>query len=101
VSADTVDDLHAAEDTASSLAAVAADLAGRIAAFDAECAAAEHTDTGTAWQLLHEIRADLGSMSAVWRDYCRPTCGADGDPASDECPDDCCGCPCGHAALTT
>lgn len=33
-----------------------------------------------------------------WDSYCRPTCGAEGDPLSEECEEGgTCGCPCGHA----
>ena len=98
MSIDTVDDLHAAEDTASSFAATAAELAERIDRFDEECAAAEHTDTDAAWRLFRDIAAELRSVAAIWSHYCRPTCGAEGDPASTDCEDDCCGCPCGHTA---
>ena len=42
-------------------------LAQKIKWFDADCAAAEHIDTGDAWTLLYEARkllADVGRMGA-------------------------------------
>lgn len=88
MSNDSVDDLHAAEDFAGM--AVAA-LERLLAAID--------------FQLAY-LRADLDPLAGArsnargvvgaWGFYCRPTCGAEGDPDSDECDDDTCGCPCGH-----
>jgi hypothetical protein len=85
MSADTVDDLHQAEDLAGTLAGILDRLITAGALND-------HPDLASA--------AITGR--AAWADYCRPTCGAEGDPAAAEetCEDpECCGCPCGHGDL--
>lgn len=40
-------------------------LAQRIKWFDADCAAAEHTDTGDAWTLLDEARELLAAVGRI------------------------------------
>lgn len=84
MSADSVDDLHAAEDMAGTLAAALERL----------------LDTARGY---NPLIADAGVMAKVrlaeWEKFCRPTCGAHGDPevADGECEyPDTCGCPCGH-----
>lgn len=82
MSADTVDDLHAAEDMAGTFA----NLLDRIVK-------AGHLN-GDADLASHAISA-VAQMAG----YCRPTCGAEGDPEG-ECDSgdpSTCGCPCRHA----
>lgn len=92
MSNDTVDDLHAAEDYAGSLAAALEELLAltRDVAIDAAVTAGLDLDRYRA------TRARGVALVDGWGDYCRPTCGAEGDPDSGECTDDTCGCPCGH-----
>jgi hypothetical protein len=75
---DLVDDLHAAEDMASVLAAALRYVNDNV-----------RDDTPEMWSRVEVALAG-------WAEYCRPSCGANGDPLSDECDDDTCGCPCGH-----
>jgi len=37
-------------------------LIGKVRAFDAQCKAGEHTDTGQAWELLHLIELGLNAL---------------------------------------
>lgn len=84
---DTVDDLHAAEEAASAAVPMLEELlelAPRLATRRADV----HT--------LARLVGRAEQLVASWEAYCRPSCGAEGDKASTECPDDTCGCPCGH-----
>lgn len=86
MSADSVDDLHAAEDMAGTLAAALERL----------------LDTARGYNpLVNEGEAGTTAKARLveWDSYCRPTCGAEGDPveAEETCDEpDTCGCPCGH-----
>lgn len=86
MSLDTVDDLLAAEEAAGSLAAA---LAALLEASPLPNTTSIPTEYG---------RARSGALALVsgWSQYCRPTCGAEGDAHSDACSDPTCGCPCGH-----
>lgn len=48
---------------------------------------------------IAEIRAGLVAIATSRDGHCRPNCGAEGDPDSDECDDDTCGCPCNHTGI--
>lgn len=85
MSDDTVDDLHAAED-----------FAGRAVAALAELLAIPLATGRANLSRLIDGTSSAKAVVAFWESYCRPTCGAEGDPDSEECDDDC-GCPCGHA----
>lgn len=97
MSTDTVDDLHHAEDMASS--AIDA-LERMVAAF---------TPPDGEWVRDAELQALTHGRRVItwWVNYCRPTCGwRDNDsdlPPDERCesggPDDC-GCPCGHHIKT-
>lgn len=87
MSDDTVDDLHGAEDFAGSCVAVLEEIVREF-----------HDPSGPG------AMDGLVSRAAVlvdgWVSYCRPSCGAHGDPEFEDCSeDDCCGCPCGHRDL--
>lgn len=87
MSADIVDDLHAAEDAASTLAFQLA------AVLDADA----HNNVPPAYR--HETQLAARATLATWQTYCRPTCQAYGD--ANACEDDdpeCCGCPCDHGS---
>lgn len=87
MSMDTVDDLHFAEDTASSA----------VAALDQLLAAlAEHRPTILRDDLdpLAGAISNARAVVAGWPGFCRPTCRFLDEG---ECADgDCCGCPCDH-----
>ena len=74
MSADSVDDLHYAEDIIGTLRAALR----KVVDID---------DAGDLTDLIDEIRPALDEAEA----YCRPTCG---HLDFGECHDDCCGCPC-------
>lgn len=87
---DTADDLHEAEDLALGLAQHAA----VVVEFGTEH---PWTGLGDAPGPVRDAINALVPLVTQAGNYCRPTCGAEGDPASEECDDDTCGCPCGHA----
>ena len=78
MSADTVDDLHAAEDAAGALA-----RSGRVV-----------LDAWESGDLAGAVQG-LAVHVEAWEQYCRPTCRW---RSEGECRDDpgSCGCPCGH-----
>lgn len=91
MSADTVDDLHVAEDGW----ATAVALLGRVANFAVERPWTGLADAG-GYEEFRTLLSAIHVGAAALDGYCRPTCGAEGDPDSDECGDDTCGCACGH-----
>lgn len=82
LSADTIDDLHDAEDRIGQLTSA---LGRLIAAYEV-----------AAW-LSPDVIATVKALATST--YCRPSCGADGPRAACEADDDC-GCPC-HASEDT
>lgn len=85
MSADSVDDIHAAEDFAGAAVACLVKLRNLIVALP--------TETVGARACVSEALA----LIASWESYCRPTCQADGDPDFEDCDEgEYCGCPCGH-----
>lgn len=99
MSDDTVDDLHAAEDMASSLAAVLEellDLTRDTLVDNALTSRLASLDGAERVEQYRKARAVAVARVQEQADYCRPTCGAEGDADSDACTDDTCGCPCGH-----
>ncbi len=81
MSADIVDDLHAAED-----------MSGLMAVHLSELLAVDVF----APVMGEELTSTTNLCRALWDEYCRPSCGAQGDPDSEACDDAFCGCPCGH-----
>lgn len=79
MSADTVDDLHAAE----GFAGLAVEMIQELLK-DPDCP--------------EPARKRLAWLVSLWGDYCRPTCGAEGDVNADTCQEgpETCGCPCCH-----
>jgi hypothetical protein len=80
--ADTVDDLHVAENHAGGLALHALVV---VIAWES----GDHHDLATAIEAL-EARAGR------WVNYCRPTCQFKTEGKCQECDPESCGCPCGH-----
>ncbi len=82
MSADTVDDLHEVEDAWGACTSLLADMLS---------AGLGNPDLNALWGRARQLVMDRAT-------YCRPTCGADGDPTFEGCEEgDSCGCPCGHA----
>ncbi len=90
MSTDTVDDLHEAEDLAMALAHHAKKVIDFAAAYP-------WTGLDDAPDEVRDALAQLGAFVERAETYCRPSCGAEGEPDSDECENnDWCGCRCGH-----
>lgn len=87
--ADTVDDLHAAEDMAGSFAAALAALL-----------AATPDRRVNAYAPLRQAAETGRARVEEWGDYCRPTCQFRANGECDDDPDTC-GCPCNHEAKDT
>lgn len=84
MSADTIDDLRAAEEQARALGSA---LRRALAAVD--------TDDDVGDEYGGALDAACEAVAA-WDSYCRPTCGyRDTGACADDDPDSC-GCPCGH-----
>ena len=79
MSMDSVDDLEHAEDMIGSLGSTLKEI---LLAGEQE------------QELPVRRLVDAAELVKVWESYCRPTCRAEGEADSDECLDDCCGCPC-------
>ena len=79
---DTVDDLHAAEDFASTAVAVLAELL--------------EVDSRTSPADVDHMLADARMVVEHWATYCRPTCNPNDDGDHDEVCEEgpTCGCPC-------
>lgn len=88
MSADTVDDLHAAEDTLGLVTKALGDLLGSLGALGNEPPAEWH---------LPSPAAVSEALTAFYAggNYCRPSCERDDNDEEWTC-GDCCGCP-GHA----
>lgn len=93
MSMDTVDDLHATEDENGVLRSLLEEV---TSAGDAVL-----NPPDGRWVTQSIARERLKETIAKAKPYldpdrCRPSCGAEGDPYSEECDDDSCGCPCDH-----
>lgn len=96
MSNDTVDDLHAAEDACSGLAGALEELLDLTMSEAANAALLPALEDDATRDRYLASRRHARAWVERWFNYCRPTCGAEGDPDSDECTDETCGCPCYH-----